>query len=138
LYVGWFTFFLTTILAAVAWSFVSSLDKNGKLVAPGLFYGVVGFFEVQIILGLLGTKLVRRSLAAQDARALCLLKIFADEAQGDYKPMSPVPEGLHGALDTMRIALIANLVFWFIAAAAVAILTYNGYSVGGTQSAHLG
>ncbi len=27
LYIAWFTFFLTTVLAAIAWSFVSSLAK---------------------------------------------------------------------------------------------------------------
>ena len=38
LYAQWFGFFVTTVLVAISSSFHASLDKDGKLVSPTLFY----------------------------------------------------------------------------------------------------
>src|ERR1700721_1244138 len=101
LYAAWFTFFLTISLAANAWSFHASLDANGNLVAPLLFFGVLTFFEIQIFLGILGTRVVRISLRQKDERALNLLKHIAEGFEGAAAPATPVRDGLHQALTVM-------------------------------------
>src|SRR5437762_1371847 len=64
---------------AIAWSFVSSLDKDGHLAVPELLYGVVAFFEIQLVLAILGTNVVFTALKKQEARAQDLLAHFAKQ-----------------------------------------------------------
>jgi hypothetical protein len=118
LYAAWFTFFLTITLAANAWGFRASVDKDGKLVTPFLFYGILAFFEIQIVLGIIGTGVIRASLVQRDNRALELLKHIA-AGFGGARVQSPVPNGLHQALGVMNGALWVNLILWPIVAAVV-------------------
>ena len=135
LYLAWFTFFLTTVLAAIAWSFVSALDRDGYIRVPALFFGVVGFFEIQLLLGILGTNAVMGALARQEKRALELLNHFAKQYPASaYQPQSPLQNGIPNAVKVMRATLIVNVVTWFIVAVCMVYAYHEHLQVGGTLS----
>jgi len=133
LYIVWFTFFLTTVLAAIAWSFVSSLDKDGHLAVPELLYGVVAFFEIQLVLAILGTNVVFTALKKQEARAQHLLAHFAKQFPMDgYTPESPVQGGIPNAFKVMRATLVVNVITWLLVAVLAAYAHSHKIAVAGT------
>jgi hypothetical protein len=128
LYVGWFTFFLGIVLAANGWTLHASVDETGKLVAPVLYFFAVGFFEIQIVLGIIGTQTVRKGLRDADRRAVHLLKeinvLTPVSLVQPYVPHSPMPTAMHRALEVMNTALWANALLWPAAAVVIAVATY--------------
>jgi len=96
-----------------------------------LFLGVVGFFEIQFVLGIVGTDRLKRSLVKHERHSFLLLQNISVPFADAYHARSPVPEGLFGAMDIMRLTLFVNAVRWPIAALVVGIYAHYGKAVGG-------
>lgn len=128
LYVGWFTFFLTLLLGSMGWSLRASLDRRGRVVAPFPFYCIVVLFSIQLVLSILGTRAVAADLKLADSRSQTLqrtLALLSDREETRTLTdltvnTNPFPQGMHKAMDLMRITLETNLVFWLVVAALVA------------------
>lgn len=130
LYATWFGFFTTTSLAAVAWSFHSSLGVDGTLTSPALVLSVIAFFAIQSFLAIHVSNIFRESLIKARDRAF-LIQQQIHNATANYVPQTPMPSALiHGML-AMRLVLKVNA--WILPAIGVVLLycSCHGYRVAG-------
>jgi len=120
-YFAWFSFFLTILFAAMGWSLKASLDAQGRVRFPAVFFCMLCLFAAQLGLAIAATTTVMNDVVTSSQRALQLLIMLASRGGviAGYAPLSPVPKGYIGALDLARWALVFNLIFWPLVAALV-------------------
>ena len=67
-FVAWFTFFITVLMTAMAWSLNMAFDRKGRVHQLLPYMGIAILFGTQIVLGLVAGSLVRRDLDSSEAR----------------------------------------------------------------------
>ena len=113
-YFAWLSFFLTIVLGAMAWALKTSLGSKGLVDHfPATFIVLLGFFLIQIVLGIRATTSVLQDVRWAEQRAKAILRARGNDAT------VLVPFAYGRAVELARHALIANLVFWPIVALAV-------------------
>ena len=122
-YVTWFSFYLTLLLTAMAWSLRASLNEDGKVVSPSPFFCMVFLFTVQTILALFATSAVIEDFALADGRVSEILLEFNTQSAGssELELASPMPSGIHTAMQLMKCTLYTQIVFWPLVAVFVFI-----------------
>jgi hypothetical protein len=124
-YVTWFTFFLTLLLGAMAWSLKASLNGRGVVVTPFPFFCMVTLFSVQLIFAVIATDSIAADFVRADNRSAELVKALnacADcTGRASAQMLSPFPKSLHVAIRLMEWTLVSNFLFWI----AVAIYVYR-------------
>ncbi len=120
-YVSWFTFFLTLLLAAMGWSLKASLNSQGVVRTPTPFFCMIVLFTMQLIFAVWGTRYVKEDLRKADERCAVLLALAPTTSATSYKSASPIPAGYHVVLGTMQWVLVSHLIFWPV----VAILVWS-------------
>jgi len=132
LYITWFSFFLTTLFAGVAWTFRMALDKEtGQIVAPAPFYTVISFFFIQLVVSIFVTGEIIVAVDSAGNRAGELLDKFIDKPIG-YQAQSPIPPSFHIALTAMEAVLYLNLIFWVAVALRVFYVSRRKTRIAGT------
>jgi len=111
-YVAWFTFFITTLMAAMGWTLRAALNEAGVVVKPAPFYCAVFLFSVQLAFSIVATSAVEADLVHADQRGLDLERLLPVPQAPTFTPASPFPQGIHRAIDLMYWTLWSNLLFW--------------------------
>jgi hypothetical protein len=121
-YVTWFSFFLTLLLTAMAWSLKASLSPKGEVVRPAPFFCIVTLFTIQLILAIVATSYIIDDFDRASARVGTLLALYNDSNPDVLREVaSPMPKGIRTAYSLMRLTLYTNLFFWL----AIAFVVFN-------------
>ena len=112
-YVAWFTFFITVMFAAVAWTLKVALDEKGKITFTQPLYAVSTLFAIECLLGVAATILMYRNLRALTDRvgAIQTLSMSSPQNESASRPHNPVPPVLGQALLLMGLTLFVNIGF---------------------------
>ena len=112
-YVAWFTFFITVMFAAIAWTLKVALDEKGNISFAQPLYAVSTLYAIECVLGVVATILVYRNLRALTDRVgvIQTLPTSSQENAGVSSPHNPVPPVLGQALFLMGLTLIVNIGF---------------------------
>lgn len=125
-YVAWFTFFITTLFASMAWSLKTAVSDAGKVTRPVPFFCAVVLFSIQLVFSIYATAGIEADFNAADRRGSQIQQLLPIEHElrpphqsAEYVPMSPFPQSIHRAIDLMYWTLWTNLVFWLAFASYV-------------------
>ena len=116
LLVGWFTFFCTVAVGAIAWGVSASLDDKHKLVTSLPALAVCLFYTVQILLGCVTCWLVHRDLRSIRRRITDIQSDLSGQRSGDpLQPRSALTRALEHTTILMIVALVSLLpFFWWV------------------------
>jgi len=114
LLVSWYTFFITTNIAAVSWLSTATTVQPDY---PGIKYGIAWFFFANTLLGIFALIFIDRYFIKANNRVLAIVALYnggyaVDRLQ--YKDKSPVPITFYRLTGWLFfLSLIIVLLFWY-------------------------
>jgi hypothetical protein len=123
-YVAWFTFFITTLMAAIAWTLKAVIDNDRKITYIKAFYAVVVLFAIECVLGIAATVFMYNDLSLFTARVANIQAALSQpELNTRSVAQNPIPSMLGHALWLMGLTLLVNLLFLFYFALRASVPT---------------